>query len=158
MLMNTNTLYFRAALTIAAIWIAVFAYLSYSGYREAYQSVEYVRYGVPEELTDECFFSVLDWSRESVQSRKPTNEETQSCLRRAGDAHERSITSSNQFVFEQAWKNFVFKGVLPPLALIGIAAFWTIIAGGMTRTGSGYLNWLRFGSRMPIDQSKNDEA
>lgn len=156
--MNADTPYFRAVLTFSLIWIAVSGYLFYSDYREKYHSLRNAQYHVPEWLTDECFSLVPDWSAENYSLRKPTSEETESCLTRARDFHERLITSDYQLVLKQAWSSFAFKGVLPSLALIGIAAFWTAIASGMARAVSGYLSWLRFGSRKPIDQNEDDEA
>lgn len=147
--MNINTLYFRAALTIATIWIAAFAYLTYSSYREEYRPTEYASYSVPEEETDECFSTVLDTTKQNFQFRERTSEERSECYRQAAQRHIRLIESGNQFVLEQAWKSFGWKGALPALLLLAVVAFWAFISTNVGRAASGYFNWLRFGSTKP---------
>src|SRR4051812_16228326 len=116
--MNMNTPYFRAALTMAAVWIAVFAYLSYSDYRTAYRSTEYAAYGIPNEDTYECNSTVLDATKPGIQFRQRTSEEQTDCYRTATQLHIRSIQSGNQFAFQQALNSFGWNGVLPALLLL----------------------------------------
>ena len=155
--MNMNTLYFRAALTIAAIWIAAFGYLTYSGYRDAYRSTEYATYSIPEEETYQCTSTVLDANKQGFQFREQTSEERSVCYRRAGQEHIRLIESGNQFALEQAWKSFGWKGALPALLLLAVVAFWTLISTSASRAGSSYFNWLRFGSIEPDSTNTHNE-
>jgi hypothetical protein len=156
--MNINTPYFRAALTIAVLWIAAFSYQIYSGYREAYQSTEYAAYGVPEKETDQCMSKVLDDTKPGFQFREQTSGERSECYRRATQEHIRHVESSNQFALEQAWKSFGWKGALPPLLLLAVVAFWRFISTGVGRAGSGYFNWLRFGSIKPNSTDPDIES
>lgn len=155
--MNINTLYFRTALTITIVWIAVFAYLSYSGYREAYRSTEYAAYFVPDEEAYHCASRVLDATKSGFQLREPTSEERSSCYRQAAQEHLRLIEGGNQFALERAWKSFGWKGALPALLLLTVVAFWTFISTGLAHAASSYFNWLRFGSTKPDSESKSSE-
>ncbi len=156
--MNVNTLYFRAALTIAAMWIATFAYLTYSDYREAYRSTEYAGYAVPEEEEYKCTSTVLDGTKPGFQFREQTNDEKSECYRAATKEYVRTIESGNQFALEQAWKSFCWKGALPPLLLLAVVAFWSLISTAVGSAVSGYLNWLRFGSIKPDAAGRDDES
>ena len=156
--MKTNTPYFRAALTITAVWSAVFAYLAYSEYRGAYRSTEDARYAFLDEDTDRCSSPVLDTTNPASEFRRPTSEERSSCLQERALQHSLLSESSNRFALEQAWKSFGWKGVLPALLLCATVVFWTDISNGVSRVGSGYLGWLRFGSTKPKSDDKSDES
>lgn len=153
--MNTNTSYFRVALTIAAIWVAACAYIYYSGYDEAYRSTENAAYAVSDEG---CTTKVLDTTKPGIEFREQTSAERSDCYRRATQLRVSLIESDRQFALEQAWKSFGWKGALPALLLLMLVAFWTLIATGIRRAISGYVNWLRFGSTKPNGDSRDDEA
>ena len=150
--MNVNTLNFRAAVTIAAIWVAVFAYLSYSGYHDAYRSADYATFGIPEE-TSQCQDTVLDLTKQGFQFRERTSEERSDCYSRTMQEHIRLVSSGNQFALEQAWSSFGSTGLLPALLLLAVVAFWTLISTGIGRVGKIYFNWLRFGSTKADSES-----
>lgn len=155
--MNVNTVYFRVALSIAAIWIAAFAYMSYSGYRQAYRSTEYASFSVPEEDAYKCMSKVLDATKQNFQFREQTSEERSECYRKAAQEHIRLIESSNQFAFEQAWKSFGWIGALPALLLLAVVALWKLISTTVGSAGSAYFNWLRYGSTKPNNGNTDSE-
>ncbi|HVJ00146.1 MAG TPA: hypothetical protein VM657_13885 [Sphingomonas sp.] len=155
--MNMKTPCFRAALTVAAVWIVIFASLSYSDYRQAYRSTEYAGYDIPEEETYQCRSTILDVTKPGFQFREQTSDERSACYKKAAQAHVRLIESGNRFALEQAWKAFGWRGALPALALLAVVAFWTSISAGVGRAASSYFNWLRFGSTKPDTGSKDNE-
>lgn len=156
--MNTNTLYFRGALTVAAIWIVAFAYLTYSDYRIAYRSPEHASYSIPEEETDRCRSTMLDVTKQDFVYRERTSEEQSACYTSAIEGHRRQIKSDNWFALQQAWKSFGWKGAFPALLLLAVVAFWAPVSTGASRAGSGYLNWLRFGSNQPNSVDTDNET
>ena len=149
--MNTNTPFFRVALTIALLWIASFGYNVFTSYQGAYQSTEYIGYSIPDYLTEECFASKIDFEAENWRDREPTNVEISSCLTTARASHRRSVEASNEFAFKRAKTNILLWGLLPAIGLLLVAAFWSKIATGISRVIRGYLNWLRFGSKIPSE-------
>ena len=144
--MNTNTPFFRGALTIAAIWIAVWGYLSISEYRSETERLNSSRFYPPDYLTDDCHSQQLDPSSDDWRWRDPTSEEVQSCLSTAQEIHTRSIESSSAFEFKRAWKDFSLKGLLPAAILLLLVAFWSGLIANARLAGTSYLSWLRFGS------------
>ena len=155
--MNINTPYFRAALTIAAIWIVVFAYLAYSDYRKAYRSIDYAIYSVPEEETYQCSSQVLEVTNQDFQWREQTIKEQSECYSRLAQEQRGLIRSGNRLALEQAWKSFGWKGALPALLLLAVVGFWTFIFTNISRAGLGYFNWLRFGSIKSNSASTDNE-
>lgn len=144
--MNTNTPFFRGALTVAAIWIAIWGYLSISEFRSATERLNSSRFYPPDYLTDDCYSQKLEPSSDPWRWRDPTSEEVQSCLSTAQEIHARSTESSAAFEFERAWKGFSLKGLLPAAVLLILVAFWNAIIANARLAGTNYLNWLRFGS------------
>jgi len=153
--MNTNTPFFRGALTAAAIWIAIWGYLAINGFRSETERLNSSRFYLPDYLTDDCHSQKLDPSGDSWRWRDPTSEEVQSCLSTAQEIHARSIESSAAFEFERAWKDFSLKGLLPAAILLVLVAFWNGIVANARLAGTNYLNWLRFGSSS--SSKKKDE-
>lgn len=149
--MKIHTPVFRGALTIAFLWIVIWGYLSFSRYQSEMEGLERSRFSTPDYLTDDCYASNFDFEAERL--REPTQKERLSCLDNARESHTKGIASSKDFVIEQAWKTFLFTGVLPALGFLAIVAFWRNIIGGFFRVGWVYVNWLRFGSSNPSDKS-----
>jgi hypothetical protein len=152
--MNTNTPVFRAALTLALLWLAAWGYFTFSHYREEIERLDLSRYSPPENLTDDCYASKFDFEAERL--RNPTHEERQSCVKIAHDSHTQLIASSKDFAIERAWKSFIFKGALPVLGLFAIIVFWGSIANTFLRISRTYMRWLRFGSSAPRDKNTEE--
>lgn len=154
--MNTNTPFFRVALTIALLWIASFGYNIFTSYQDAYKPTEYVGYSIPDYLTDQCYASKINFGAENWHDREPTNVEISSCLTTARASHRRSIEAGNEFAFKRAKTNILLWGILPAICFLLVVAFWSNISLGLSRVGRGYLNWLRFGSK--IHNESDDES
>jgi hypothetical protein len=149
--MNIDTPYFRTGLTVAAIWLAIAAYLVYSGYRDSYQSPEFAHYGIPLELTARCGADEPVFSGSDVQYRKPTQDETNACYNRASQTHLLSIKYSNQAALDRSWKSFLLFAAIPVSVLLLVVAFWQALSLTLISAVSRYLNWVRFGSRRAGD-------
>ncbi len=154
--MNANTPLFRGALTVVLLWIAAWAYLTFSDYRVEIERLDLSRYTLPDYLSDDCHRSKINFSGEAWKDRPPTSEELQSCLTIARNSHTQLIASSKDFALQQALKSFVFKGALPALGLLVIVAFWQSIAGAFMRISRAYLRWLRSGSSGKQDKNAEE--
>lgn len=150
--MSTNTPFFRGALTVAAIWIAIWGYLTISEYRSETDRLNSSRFYPPDYLTDDCHSQQLDPSSDPWRWRDPTLEEVQSCLSTAQEIHTRSVESSRDFAIERAWKDFLLKGLLPAAILLLLVGFWSGLIAKASLAGTSYLNWLRFGSSGSSEQ------
>lgn len=156
--MNTNTPFFRAALTISVLWIATFAYLSYASYSAVYQSPEFAAYALDDSQVDDCASFVFDASKPGYQLRERTSAETATCYKLASEQQVRLTESNNQFALVQAFKSFGWKGLLPAISLLAIVAFWSLLSSGAGRATTGYINWLRFGPKKLVRDNKADDA
>ena len=99
---DTNTPFFRGALTIGGNRDCGLGRLLISEYRSETERLNSSRFYQPDYLTDDCRSQQLDPSSDDWRWRDPTSEEVQSCLSTAQEIHTRSIESSSIFEFKRA--------------------------------------------------------
>lgn len=124
---NTNTVYYRAAISLSVVWVVVCLALAFSGnFDEMAQKV----------LSEEDFSVCL--KRVGFHQR----DELQLC---------ESVRRASRLARNNPWQDFVDGGglhwlaiwlVMPPLALTLLAGWWGSILTWLARLVSGYRAWL----------------
>jgi hypothetical protein len=144
--MNINTPWFRGALSIAPIWLAIVAFSAVRSYAGAYRPPSQVT--LPDWAMTKCSDLKIDWRGSNiVGNRQPTPQEVQDCLALEDKSYRQLVESDNTDLLYQSFRTFVLGGIAPALAVLFAVAFWRrlTLAGG--DAGRRYVRWLREGSQ-----------
>lgn len=143
--MKTDTLWFRLALTAAALWLAFWGYQSISQYNDA-KAAE-LSYRNDPSRYEACDTARLDEASigRDWKYRDPTYEERQAC-RRMADEGQRKFEAEQPLWYKliderNALSSFFYRGLLPAGFLLLIVAGWGWITLGFGR----YVSWLKTG-------------
>lgn len=143
MTFQTNTIGFRLALSVAALWLAFSAYQAIGRYNAALDANEAYR-NDPERYKT-CDYSKIDWNSKDGEWRNPTIKEVNDCRQSIDDAFkyvdDRTSWWNKRIYERQAFSRFFWDGIIPAAVLLLIAALW----GKITATARSYAGWLKNG-------------
>lgn len=147
MAFQTNTIGFRLALSVAALWLAYSGYQAIGRYNAALDANE--AYRNDPERYKECDYPKPDWSSAGAEWRNPTIKEVNDCRQSIDDAQkyvdDRTSWWNKRILERQAFSRFFWDGIIPAAALLLIAALW----GKITATARSYAGWLKNGRAAP---------
>ncbi|MBK6414175.1 hypothetical protein [Sphingopyxis sp.] len=148
MIFQTNTIGFRLALSVVALWLAYTGYQSVGRYNAAQDAI--AAYRDDPERYEKCDYSKYDpTADENAQWRNPTIKEVGDCRESIDDAekyvNDRTSWWNKRILERQAFSSFFREGILPAGLLLLIAGLWRRIAA----VGRSYLGWLKSGRVAP---------
>jgi len=141
--MNTNSIWFRAALSVAAVWMMIAAYQAYSYYDGLIASERARNYD--QSRYDECSNEKLDINGGQMQFRPPTIAEQETCRRIidkvTADFENRRTLWDSLLNERLAVGRLFYRGLLPMGVLLLLVACWPKLRAG----GVFYIDWLKNG-------------
>lgn len=149
--MNVDTPLFRGTLSLVAIWLALWAYLTFQSYQSEYREPHEINFSGGPEITAECYSQKLDFRGTNPVWREPTTEEKADCLDRSFDAQLKRTLESNEALVWQSLKKCLKVGLIPAISLLALIAFWSSLARVCVSIARRYANWLRHGTKGNTD-------
>lgn len=144
---NTDTVWFRLALSAAAVWLLVAGYNAYSFYVGLKEAAATADQEYTQSQYDECSYDKLDFQKGQFSRRPSTFDEAQDCRHSVDKG--RAYFEGKRPIWDKLWnersalEHFFYRGLLPVGVLLLLVAFSAKLKAG----GRFYVNWIKTGSR-----------
>jgi|LNAP01.1.fsa_nt_gb hypothetical protein len=143
-MVNSNTPYFRIAMSIATVWIIIFAIISYDDYSDGYRDVDAAYFPIPESAQTTCEGEIV-YVEDQLVLRKTPAKERDDCIHQMTKIEREIAAKENHLLRNRALNEWGLYGILPAFILLLIVALWTSIVQGAREILRRYVSWIRHG-------------